>query len=141
MVEPTENDLKSRGRFTHKYNRFFATRKDQNIPHIKQLYNAYHNYTKEGLEGLQEKYDEDEKHRLFEVYYNAEQEYLMKYHDMTDLFITLSRHGVCLPMYFSDGTADWHKEKYGKSCSYAHAGEVFFIPTKDAIYLNINRHF
>jgi hypothetical protein len=48
---------------------------------------------------------------------------------------------IVAPYAFSDGTADWYKEKYGKVCSYSHAGEVFMIATPDTVYFEIKRHF
>ena len=62
-------------------------------------------------------------------------------YNLTPLFIEIGKHSVCYPVAFTDGTADWHKEKYGKTCSYAHAGEIYFVVTPDAVYFEIKRHF
>lgn len=138
VEEPTERDLKQRGNYTRKYHMFFGVRPEDNVPHIAKLFKAYRDYNKEKLG---DKYDDKENTRLYGLYADAQEKYLMENNDLTELFITLAKHGVCLPMYFTNGTADWYKEKYGKTCAYAHAGEVFFIPTEDTVYLNVRRHF
>ena len=132
--EPREGDLDQRAYYTHKYNKWFMN----DVPHIKKLYDKYHKYRNEKGN---KNYDEKEKTRLFGEYYDAERKYVMENFDLTDTFRKLGEHAVCLPMSFSDPTAEWYEEKYGKTCAYSHAGEVFFIVTEGTIYLNVKRHF
>ncbi len=53
----------------------------------------------------------------------------------------IGRNAVCYPVAFTRGTADWYMEKHGKTCPYAHAGEIFFVSTPDTIFFNVARHY
>lgn len=97
------------------------------------------------LQALYEKADAEKdkaKHEvLIKEYFNACKEYAFEHRNHMHEFIQIGRNSVCYPVAFSDGTADWHKEKYGKVCPYAHAGEIFFVVTPDAVYFETARHF
>lgn len=131
--EPNDIDIKRRKALTHDFFKFYgATGKAGD-----KIKTAYENWSKADRSKL----TEEERDRLFSEYYLEEREYVFKKHDLTPIFRTIGEHAVCLPMAFTHGTADWHKEKYGKTCAYAHAGEVFFVVTKDSVYFTITRHF
>lgn len=137
VKEPTKHELDRRAYYSHRYNRFIGIGKNE-IPHIKELYDKYCEYKKEEIG---DDYNKDKKQELYNAFSDAQEEYIMKHCDMTETFITLSKHGVCLPMAFTNNTAEWSKEKYGRLVGYAHSGECFFIVTPDTIYLNVTRHF
>jgi hypothetical protein len=140
VEKPSEHHLETRAHLTQKYNKFQTVKKDSEFfqPEIKELYDKYSNYTKENKGKA---YDEDVSSQLFDKFYDREREYVFENFDLTNTFIDISKHGVCLPMAFKEGTADWHKEKYGTVCSYAHAGETFFVVTEDSVYLEVKRHY
>ena len=137
VEEPTEYELKHRAYVSTKYNRFIGMRKDEPVTHLKVLYEKYQAYEK--IKG--DKKSGDIKQELYNEFADAQEKYILEHHDMTDMFIKISQHGVCLPMAFTNNTAEWSKEKYGKLVGYAHAGECFFVVTPDTIYLNVKRHF
>jgi len=74
-------------------------------------------------------------------YLDFEREYAFKHYNLIDTFIDVCKNSVCFVVMFSDSTADWYKEKYGKTCAYAHAGEIIFVATKDSVYFEVVRHF
>lgn len=137
LEEPTPHQLKHRAYYSAKYNRFIGMRKDEPVTHLKELYEKYIAY--EEIKG--DKESADKSQALYNAFADAQEEYIMEHHDMTDMFIKISKHGVCLPMAFTNNTAEWSREKYGKLVGYAHAGECFFVVTPDVIYLNVKRHF
>tara|TARA_R110000796_G_scaffold11198_1_gene37332 strand:- start:675 stop:1514 length:840 start_codon:yes stop_codon:yes gene_type:complete len=138
VEEPSEHQLDNRAYYSRKYNQFIGIGKDNEIPHIKTLWDIYQTFNKTARKG---KEDDDKGQELYNAYANAQEKYIMEHCDMTEIFIKLGKHGVCLPMAFTNNTAQWSKDKYGKLVGYAHAGECFFIVTPKIIYLNVKRHF
>lgn len=124
---PSDNDIKQQKYYCHKYSKFL-----HDVPHLKALYDAYH-AAKDG--------DEAKKKELFSIYHTAEKEYVFENRNIVNEMIQIGRNSVCYPVAFSHGTADWHMEKYGKPCEYAHAGEIHFVVTPNCVYFSIARHF
>jgi hypothetical protein len=137
-AEATERDKDVRGSYIHKYNLMYGVIEENNVPHVKALYDKYDSYRKDKDSP---NYSEDKQNELFSAYFEAERKYLYENLDMTSIFRSVGEHAVCLPMAFSNGTADWYKEKYGETCAYAHAGESFFVVTSDSIFIDVSRHF
>lgn len=99
-------------------------------PEIKALYD---NYSSE--------IDEVKKKKLFNVYYEAKNEYVFKHYNIVEQLTDIGRHSVCYPVAFSKGTATWYMEKYNKPCSYANAGKIHFVVTNDSVYFSVVRHY
>lgn len=124
VEKPSDHDMDMRKYYTHKYERYVED------PTVKALYDAYHAET-----------DAEKKKVCFSKYHTAEREFVYKNKNLDNIFIELSKNAVVYPVAFSDGTADWHKKEYGKVCSYAHAGEIYFVVTPDTIYFQQKRHY
>lgn len=84
---------------------------------------------------------EKEKDRLLSEYKDFERDWIYKNANVTDIFIEIGKNSVCYPVAFSDGTAEWAIEKYGKPMAYSNAGEIFFVVTKDKVFFEVTRHF
>ena len=125
LIEPpSSHDIKNQKYYTNKYNR-----------HLKapEVVAAKLKWTSEKDAKLSEKY--------LDEYCEIEREYAFKHHNLNDVFIEIGKHAVCFPVGFTKGTADWHMKEYGKVCSYAHAGEIYFVVTDKNIYFDVSRHF
>jgi len=123
---PNQHAIANQKYYNSKYNKFC----NQDVPEIKALFEAYTNET-----------DEKKKSELFTKYYNADEEYSFKHNNIIPQLTDVGRHAVCYPVAFTNGTADWYKEKFGKTCPYAHAGEIIFVTTNVAVYFEIKRHY
>lgn len=128
IEEPHTRHIEMRKYYTHKYYRWVAETEDSDT---KAAYEAYRAVKEEGKH----------KEKLFETYHKLSEEYTYAHYNLDSVFIQLGQHCVCYPVYFSDNTAEWSKEKYGKLVGYAHSGEIFFIATADKVYFQISRHF
>lgn len=73
--------------------------------------------------------------------FDAIEQYKFEHYNVVPQLIEIGKHSVCYPVAFSDNTAEWSKEKYGKLLGYAHAGEIFFVATPDKVFFEIKRHF
>ena len=125
VVEPTDYDIENRKYLTYKYNKF-----NFDNPEIRAAFEEYR------------KADSDEiRDQKFKIYYDLDEDFAYKNHCLTDVFISIGQNGVCYPVAFSDNTAEWSREKYGKLIGYAHAGEILFVVTPDTVYFEIKRHF
>lgn len=120
----SEHNIDEQKYYNQKYNRRL------DIPEIKA---AKLKWTSEKNEKLSDKY--------LDEYHTLEREYGWKHNNLTDVFLDIGQNSICFPVAFSDNTAEWSKEKYGKLLGYAHAGEIFFVSTPDTIYFEIKRHF
>jgi hypothetical protein len=85
--------------------------------------------------------DEELKKQYLTEYIDFERDYHYKHNNIDDVFLELGQNAVCYPTGFSESTADWSKEKYGKLISYAHAGEINFVVTPEKVYFEIKRHY
>ncbi len=126
VVEPSEHDIERRKYLTHKYNKY-----NLNNPEIKAAFEEY----------LTADSSDEIKKQKFKIYYDLNEDFAYKNHCLDDVFISIGQNGVCYPVAFSDNTAEWSKEKYGKLIGYAHAGEILFVVTPDSVFFEIKRHF
>lgn len=131
---PSEHDIKQRKYMTRKYFLY----EGMEVPEINEAYEAY-----KAVDRSDKSNKENEKlaSQKFKVYHDLESEYVYKNKCLDDVFLNIGKNAVCYPVAFSDSTADWSKEKYGKLVGYAHAGEIYFVVTPDTIYFEIKRHF
>jgi hypothetical protein len=123
VEKPSEHDLSSRKYYTNKYCH-------HDVPQLTKLRKRW---TDEKDETLSKKY--------LTEYSNAKREYSYKNNCLDSVFIELGKHGVGYPVAFSEDTATWSIEKYGKKIAYAHAGEIYFVATPDTVYFQSKRHF
>ncbi len=123
----SEHDIESQKYYNHKYSKFQYLK---DVPEIKEAFDKYSNEKDKTL-----------KDKFFDVYYNLEQEYAFKNNNLIDVFKEIGEKAVCFPVGFSKSTADWHIEKYGKVCGYAHVGEIFFVATEDSVFFEVKRHY
>ena len=121
---PSEHAIKNRKYYTHKYVKYCDD------PTVKTLMTKW---TDEKNKKLADKY--------LTEYMNAEEEYAYKNHSLDDVFVDIGKHSVCYPVAFTENTAEWSREKYGKLLGYAHAGEIYFVVTPDTVYFDVSRHF
>jgi len=127
LKKQSERAIKDCKYYTNKYFRYngfedFA---------VKAAYDEYHNF----------RGNEKMKSAKFTIYYNLSQDYNYKNFCLDDVFIEIGKNSVCYPVAFTDNTAEWSIEKYGKLIGYAHAGEIFFVVTPTKIYFEIKRHY
>lgn len=132
-----DGNLKNRKYYTHKYNRLIHVRGEDTTPEIRAAYDAY----RVASDKRKENKGAEEEARLFGIYHDLESDYAYEHFCLDDVFSCIGDHAVCYPVAFTRGTADWHKEKHGKTCAYAHAGEIFFVATKDKVYFETKRHY
>jgi len=125
----SEHRLSNQMYYNSKYNRGV-----KNPPHVQSLFDEYQ-------KAQDNKLDAKKVQAKFDLYYDAFEKYLIENHNIIDTLKTVAENTVCMPMAFSDNTAEWSREKYGKLLGYAHAGEVFFIVTPTTIYFEVTRHF
>lgn len=85
--------------------------------------------------------DEKLKKQYLTEYIHFERDYYYKHHNIDNIFLELGQNAVCYPTGFSENTAEWSLEKYGKLIDYAHAGEIYFIVTPEKVYFETKRHF
>ncbi len=88
-----------------------------------------------------EQTDETLKIQYLSEYLDFESEFGFKHNNHNETFINIGQNAVVYPVAFTKGTADWYIEKYGKVCSYAHAGEIYFVVTDEQIFFEVKRHF
>lgn len=131
---PSEHDIEARKYMTHKYNRHAG----RDIPEINAAYEEYKAIVRSDKNNKEQEELATKKYR---VYHDLESDYTYANHCLDDVFLTIGQNAVCYPVAFSDNTAEWSREKYGKLIGYAHAGEIFFVVTPDTVYFEINRHF
>jgi hypothetical protein len=124
VKEPSEHQLKRRKWLNSNYNRF------NDAPEVKKMQDRW---TSEPDKVLKDKY--------LDEYMDFSSEYAFKHNNLLDVFLEIGQNSVCYPVAFTDNTAEWSKEKYGKLVGYAHAGEIFFVATPDKIFFQISRHF
>lgn len=79
--------------------------------------------------------------KLFEAYMKIQEDYFWQHANIMHELITIGENSVCFPVAFSNGTADWSIEKYGRALGYANAGEIYFVTTPDKVYFEVKRHF
>lgn len=128
VEEPKGYSLEHRKYYTGKYAGYL---RDEVYPdHVRQAYRDYSGTT-----------DKEKKTELYRVYRKLRDDYLYDNYCLNDVFIEIGRNSVCYPVAFSRGTADWYKEEYGKTCAYAHAGEIYFVVTEDRVYFESKRHY
>ena len=128
IKEPSENDIFYRKYLTHKYYMFIG-RKD---PKIKAAYEEY-------LEA--DASDKNNSVEKLEAYLKLSEDFAYENYCLDGVFADIGQNGVCYPIAFSDNTAEWSREKYGKLIGYAHAGEILFVVTPDSVFFEIKRHF
>ncbi len=126
IKEPSENQLKRRKNMTHKYHMYSG----HDVPEIKKAYDTYHKAKKES--------DKTEKYK---IYHELTTNHAYINSCLDDVFLNIGKNAVCYPVAFTKSTADWSKDKNGKLIGYAHAGEIFFVVTPDAVYFETTRHF
>lgn len=129
IKEPSERDIEKRKYYTYKYHKYAG----HEVPEIKEAYEAY-----KSVNGSENEKLSKEK---FKVYHDLESVYVYKNMCLDEVFINIGKNAVCYPVAFSDNTAEWSKEKYGKLIGYAHAGEIYFVVTPDTVYFEITRHY
>lgn len=122
--KPKDYQVEQQKYYNYKYNRYL------NIPHINELRDKFKN-----------EQDKDLSKKYLTEYLREEEEYAFQHFNLNDIFIQIGQNVACYPFIFSEGTADWYKEKYGKVCPYAHAGEIFFVVTPNKVFFEIKRHF
>jgi hypothetical protein len=123
VEKPNENDIDSRKYYTNKYS-------PHDAPELTALRTRW---TSEKNEELSQKY--------LTEYTLAKRDYSYKNNCLDSVFIELGKHSVGYPVAFSEDTAKWSIEKYGKKIAYAHAGEIYFVATPDTVYFQQKRHF
>jgi len=126
IEEPTKHDIEKRGYYTQKYRGMLGRDRVENPKAVEDLYKAY-----QKLSGNKKK--EKECTEAFGKYYDAERNFLMENHDLTDVFIKLGENTVVCPYIFTDCCV--------KGSSYENAGEIYMIITPDTVYFQTNRHF
>lgn len=92
------------------------------------------------IKAMNEK-DEASQEKYFDEYYKMKSDYLFNHCNFNEVLINIGKNSVCYPFVFTDNTAEWSRQQYGKLVGYAHAGEIFFIQTPDKIFFSIVRHF
>jgi uncharacterized LabA/DUF88 family protein len=123
IENPSEHDINSRKYYTNKYNH-------ADVPELVVLRKKW---TGEKDKELAEQY--------LTEYTKAKREYNYLHNNLDSIFIELGKNGVGYPVAFSEDTAKWSIEKYGKKIAYAHAGEIYFVVTPDTVYFQQKRHF
>lgn len=124
IEKPSEHDIETRKYYTCKYQKY------NDDPTLTAMRERWSN----------EK-DKDLAQKYLTQYFNANREYAYKNHCLDNVFIELGKHGVSYPVAFSEDTAKWAIEKYGKKIAYANAGEIYFVATPDKVYFEKKRHF
>ncbi len=128
-IEPmSESDIEHVKIYNYKYNHCTP-----DTPEITKAYEAY--------KVIDEKENKEAKSEAYSVYAKLKRNYMWEHHNISNAFKVIGESAVCYPVAFSSGTANWHKEKYGTVCAYAHAGEIMFVVTPSKIYFEIKRHY
>jgi hypothetical protein len=122
--KPSEQGLNNRKYYSNKYNH------DVDSLNLKAIRDRWVAET-----------DEDMKTKYLTEYTNAKRDSSYANNCLDSVFIELGKHGVGYPVAFTEGTAEWAIEKYGKKIAYAHAGEIYFVATADTVYFESKRHF
>lgn len=124
-VEPVdERMLKNQKYYNSKYSRFI------NVPEVNAYRDRWTNATDEKL-----------KAKYLDEYMDFENNWAFEHKNLIAEFIQIGENAVVFPVAFTDNTAEWSKEKYGKLVGYAHAGEIFFVTTADKVYFEVKRHY
>ena len=129
FTESTEEALKKRKCYSGKYLNFLESTVEINV--------AKRNYEAAEIN----KVEESEIQKLYDIYHRLIEDYNYKANCLDDVFLNIGESSVCYPVVFTDNTAEWSREKYGKLIAYAHAGEIYFVATEDTVYFEIKRHF
>jgi len=128
-LEPmSERDIEHTQWYNNRYNHM-----KPECPKIDKAYEAYR-----AIDGKENK---DAKTAAYKVYAKLLGAYHWEHNNNVETFKEIGKNCVCYPVAYSRGTADWYKEKYGTVCSYAHAGEIFFVVTSDKIFFEYKRHY
>lgn len=125
VKEPSETTLRRRKSYNRTYNPRFSE--------AEECVKMRERWTSQTDEALKAQY--------LTEYANFERDYLYEHNNLMKQFIEIGKNAVCYPVAFSENTAEWSKEKYGKLIAYAHAGEIYFVATADKVYFEITRHF
>lgn len=85
-------------------------------------------------ETLNKETNESLKSPHYSKLFEADEKFAYENHNLIPQCIEIGKASVCYPVAFSEGTADWHLKEYGKTCAYAHAGEIYFVTTHDKVF-------
>lgn len=132
-VKPDREDLRQRRYYNQKYTNKMG--EDFGQYDIKKAYDAYKLCCED------KNIDPKIHQEAYGKYSDLHGDYVMEHLNITEQFIQIGKNSVVYPVAFSNNTAEWSREKYGKLIAYAEAGEIMFVVTPDAIFFDIKRHY